>query len=361
MFEYSIQLSPSEKLIISEALNNAQIASNLEKNNQEDKALIYYKKALQILELNIKNLSNEKQSIYQTMLESYKERISILQTFHRKNSFTSVDDTFLYTHKFLDNNTIPEIKKTDNNLIQNNKKINKTENNPEEFNLFMNFKLNNEENKGKTIEDALNIINELQKLELLIDIIEKTMISGGHLTKNIYVPAIIWKIEINDLVIEEIEKYKIKYFKIIADQLAILLYPKDLNQIKKESSFLKAALIKIYKEEKFQNILNVSKIKKTFFESYKDIFKKNFSKLNLYITSNTKQSNYIDVALDTLQSVKKLVGFFRTIEKKDEELGRNILFFYCFFKDVLLKILITDLELRLNQYLVLIRKKIIEK
>ena len=86
MFEYSIQLSPAEKQIISEAINNAQIASNLEKTNQEEKSLIYYKKALQILESNIKNLSNEKQSIFQPMLDSYKERIAILQSFHRKKA-----------------------------------------------------------------------------------------------------------------------------------------------------------------------------------------------------------------------------------------------------------------------------------
>ena len=90
----------------------------------------------------------------------------------------------------------------------------------------------------------------------------------------------------------------------------------------------------------------------------------NFTKLNLYITSANSSNNYVDVALNAIQSVQKLVKVLQMIEKnleRDDEFIKNEQFFYWFFKDVLIKILVTDLELRLNQYLVLVRKKIIEK
>jgi len=358
MFEYSIQLSPSEKSILSEILDNAQTASNFEKKNEEDMALSFYKKSIQILETNIKILSHEKQTIFQTLLESYKERINIIHSFQRKKSFTSVDDTFLYTHKLLSSSNLNNNDKKERK--SNKKNISKP---LEELNIHLNLKLNETE-KTQTIGDALNIFNELDRLELILNIIEKTMLSGGALTKNLYVPAFIWKIEINDLVIEEIEKLKIKYLKTISDEIAIFLYDdSNLSKIKKESGFLRNTLTNLYKEEKFQNILNVSKTKKTLFENYKDIIKKNFTKLNLYITSASNNNNYVDFALNTIQSVQKLVKVFKTIEKtneKDEEFMKNMQFFYWFFKDILVKIIITDLELRLNQYLVLIRKKIIE-
>ena len=363
MFEYSIQLSPAEKSTIDEALDNAQMASNLEKKNEEEKALFYYGKSIQILENSIKSISHEKQSIFQIMLESYKERVKIIQNPQRKKSFTSVDDTFLYTHKFLNNPILglPKEKQEKTDKKANKKTINK----PEELNFNMNFRLN-EGVKHQTIGDSLNLFNELEKLELILSIIEKTMISGGLLTKNLYVPAFIWKIEINDLVIEEIEKYKIKYFKGLSDEIAILIYDtNNLNKIKKESDFFKNNLIKLYKEEKFQNILNVSKTKKNSFEIYKDIIKKNFTKLNLYITATNNKSNYMDVALNTIQSIKSLVQVLEKIYWKitdnEDPFIKNVSFFYCFFKDVFIKIIITDLELRLNQYLVLIRKKLIEK
>ena len=346
MFECSIQLSPSEKSILSEVLDNAQTASNFEKKNEEDKALSFYRKAIHIIEVNIKTLSQEKHTIFQTLLESYRERINIIISFQRKKSFTSVDDSFLYTHKYLNSGT------NNNNNDKKERKMQKKNSKPlEDFNIHLNYKLSEGE-KPQTIGDALNIF-------------EKTMVFGGNLTKNLYVPAFIWKIEINDLVIEEIEKLKVKYLKTLSDEIAIFLYDEgNLPKIKKESGFLRNTLTNLYKEEKFQNILNVSKTKKTLFENYKDIIKKNFTKLNLYITSANSSNNYVDVALNAIQSVQKLVKVLQMIEKnleRDEEFIKNEQFFYWFFKDILIKILVTDLELRLNQYLVLVRKKIIEK
>ena len=359
MFECSIQLSPSEKSILSEVLDNAQTASNFEKKNEEDKALSFYRKSIHIIEVNLKTLSQEKHTIFQTLLESYRERINIIISFQRKKSFTSVDDSFLYTHKYLNSGT------NNNNNDKKERKIQKKNSKPlEEFNIHLNYK-SSEGEKIQTIGDALNIFNEMDRLQLILNIIEKTMVSGGNLTKNLYVPAFIWKIEINDLVIEEIEKLKIKYLKTLSDEIAIFLYDEgNLPKIKKESGFLRNTLTNLYKEEKFQNILNVSKTKKTLFENYKDIIKKNFTKLNLYITSANSSNNYVDVALNAIQSVQKLVKVLQMIEKnleRDDEFIKNEQFFYWFFKDVLIKILVTDLELRLNQYLVLVRKKIIEK
>lgn len=373
MFEYSIQLSFSEKAILNDALNNAELANNFEKKKEEEKALLHYKKAIDLLEKTIKSLSSEKQSIFFTLLESYKERINIIESFQRRKSFSAVDDTFLYTHKLLNNSHNVDLKyPQDSKLNLNNSKKNKktTKNKSEDINFFINLRLDNhemnEKSKNHTIEDALNVLDELERIQLIFKILEKTMIYGGSLTKNLYIPSYVWQIEINDLVIEEIEKIKIKYFKTIADEISILLYDENnLHKIKKELIFLKSNLIKLYKEEKFQNLLNVSKTKKTFFENYKDIIKKNFIKLNLYITSASNKNNYNEMALLAIQNGKKLVEILRKIskikEENDAEFKKNTKFFYLFFKDVLIKIFIADLELRLNQYLVLIRKNIIEK
>lgn len=381
MFEYTIQLSYSEKAILNEALSQGELGSYLEKNNEEEKAMQSYKKAIEFLEKNIKVLSMEKQSIFQTMIDSYKERVSVIQNFQKRKSFSSIDDTFLYTHKSiltkptnlkneytesLENNHL-EKKKNEKKTTKNNK------NKAEDINFFVNLRLKQKNEKDPltkqkvcSIEDALNILNELEKIELLLQIIEKTMTTGGPLTKNLYVPSYIWQIEINDLVIEEMEKIKMKYFKIISDEISILLYDENnLHKIKKELMFLMSTLINLYKEEKFQSVLNVSKSKKTVFENYKDIIKKNFNKLNLYITSGSKKNNYFEIALSVVQNAKKLVEILRKIQKNsadnDETLRKNCTFFYLFFKNALMKIFITDLELRLNQYLVLIRKNILEK
>lgn len=382
MFEYTIQLSYSEKAILNEALSQGELGSYLEKNNEEEKAMQSYKKAIEFLEKNIKVLSIEKQTIFQTMIDSYKERVSVIQNFQKRKSFSSIDDTFLYTHKSIltkPTNLRHEYNENlENNNLEKKKNEKKSKNNKsktEDINFFVNFKLkqknekdqsNKQKEKVCSIEDALNILNELEKIELLLQIIEKTMTTGGPLTKNLYVPSYIWQIEINDLVIEEMEKIKMKYFKVISDEISIILHDENnLHKIKKELMILMSNLINLYKEEKFQSILNVSKSKKTVFENYKDIIKKNFNKLNLYITSGAKKNNYFEVALSVVQKAKKLVEILKKIQKtsgeNDEALNKNCTFFYLFFKNALMKIFITDLELRLNQYLVLIRKNVLEK
>lgn len=366
MFENSIHLSLSEREILNEAIKFGQTASNLDQNNKEAEALVFYNKSILILEKEIKKMTYEKQILLQTLLDTYNERVKILENMNNiKKSVNSNEEPLTSDRKY--NNEEMNFNLTNSNNLgvsqswfnKFGKNILMKERNDhlKEINIFTNLCLKpNEQNE--VLENSLNIIDQREKILFLLRIIDKTLLTGGGLTKNIYIPSIIWKIQIVES--EEFQVKKLQSLKKINEEILVVLANADDFFYK--CSLMRSYFGSIYKDDTFQKILNMENLlKKKKFDLYQDLIKKNFAKINMYINpDNSNKTPFVEVSKELIANMIKLIEKkeFETNYKGEEGWTMNKKFIFCFFKDVVLRLLINELEMKLCQFIILAKKKI---
>lgn len=365
MFENSIHLSLSEREILEEAIKLGQKASNYDQNNKEIEALVYYNKSILVLEKEIKKMTYEKQILLQTLLDTYKERVKILENINNKKNNNSFEESMTSDRKYNNEEMNYNITNSNNlsasqswfNKFGKNILMKERNDHLKEINIFTNLCLKSNE-QNEILENSLNIIDQREKILFLLRIIEKTLLTGGRLTKNIYIPSIIWKIQIVES--EESQIKKMQSLKKINEEILSVLTSTD--DFFNKCSVMRSYFGSIYKDDKFQKILNMENVlKKKKFDLYQDLIKKNFAKINMYINpDSSNKTAFVETSKELIANMIKLLGKkeFETNYKGEEEWNINKRFIFCFFKDVVLRLLINELEMKLCQFIILAKKKI---
>ena len=346
MSEILVEINKEDQNVLENALNLAQEAIKYDNNNDENEALKIYKKVVKMLKnQKIESSNTEKKILFKSILDSYEERIKIIEISLSKKQFLNEDFEIFQKTTFLSEEKPNLLSKTNKNKFTGNNDI------LNQVNLNYNVIL--DEKNGKFIEDSLNIINEEEKTNFLLEIIEKIAKFGGNFSKNLFVPNFIFQIVV-DFVDEEkkinfLSQFIVFYEKIFVGEISNQKFKKNLNDFRIE-------IVKLYKEIPLKKMIVEENNGNTLLQ-YKNILKNNFYK----IYKNNKNIDYPKI-------VMKIIKICQEILIKYEEIidnGQDFVYFknkkciLLLIKDVIIKILVNDIEIRMNHYFLYAKKKIV--
>jgi hypothetical protein len=346
MLGTSLTFTKKEKTQIDQALTYAQQAIAYDQRSEEGLAIEFFKKAVIILTEECKSAEPAKQQVLQVFIEGYKDRIiSIEASQIRERNGLAADSNVI-------NSILSYVPGSPSK--QDSRKGDVFE----DVNLNLNITV---KDRSASIESILNIMSDDSKLECILEILEKTLLTGGQLTKTVYVPAFIWQLD-TGYEEEDNEQEKLAFFRSFADESArIIITCINSAKLKTELLNFRKTLSKKYKESLGKFLLISTRNKKNAFEQYKNMIKKNLK--NFYLKVNNKKLDYVKIVLEMFKNIK---GLFQKIREKevpqDLEDGlfqENKKFLRLFIREVIFRILINDVELKLNQYISILRKKMI--
>ena len=346
MLGTTLTFTKKEKTQIDQALTYAQQALAYDQRSEEELAIEYFKKAVIILIEESKSAEPAKQQVLQVFIEGYKDRITSIEASQiRERSGLAADSNVI-------NSILSYVPGSPNR--QDNRKGDVFE----DVNLNLNITV---KDRSSSIESILNIMSDDSKLEYILEILEKTLLTGGQLTKMVYVPAFIWQLD-TGYEEEDNEQEKLAFFRSFADESSRIIMT-CLNSVKLKGELLnfRKSLSKKYKESLGKFLLISSRNKKNAFEQYKNMIKKNLK--NFYLKVNNKKLDYVKIVLEMFKNIRGLFQKIRDHEvpqdSEDNLFQENKKFLRLFIREVIFRILINDVEMKLNQYITILRKKMI--
>lgn len=317
-------ISQDEEELLNQAIELAQTALFYDQKLDVQKALQYYNQAIHLLETDAKSAVQKKMSVFKIFVDTYKERVKILQQ-NVKDIMGTIKDA-----------------------------------------------------STKNLNEELKSLIELQQLDpydriiTTLKIFDTSLSRGAHFSPNFYVPYYVWFVECEA---QHANFYNRCFF--VLSELAEILDAflecegKAANIIAAEIKALRKTLLRLYKEHGtilYEVIKSDSKDMDSNFMSnvqgklnkYKDFVLKNISRMyTADIQQNEQRGVHHKVVFDTLKLLLEALPVIREAWAREDEKIDNtdITFIFAFVRDLILPALLTDLQFRLGAYFTTIKVK----
>jgi hypothetical protein len=325
----SLQLEPREMVILQKALNLTQKALFFDQNNRKLEAVENYRKAINILENEVKYMTKPNAALYQVYVVTYKQRITILESMVIRRVQTSIHSPYKNHNSEQSNHSITNCLEISNDLL-----------------LTVHFS------------------NDYEKIIQYLKIIQLTFSRGVLFTTKMFIPFQIWSVNTDD---EQNEFYDIE--QDVINKVLEIINP----IIKLKSNFsanrrqeLKSVivnLVKFYQDDAKKLIVYIETNPFRFLDTWKissqtritSFFKKNISKL--YIRTNNVNVDMTKIPQNTKEAIKTFIDTAIFVKDMDDVEVRHKQVLFAFMRDVLLKALFYDIKVRMAKYFMLMKGK----